>query len=768
MKLGIEKNIISLIKIALVAIFFFVPLIFYTKSPYPYVTPKIIFFQIIVEFAFALWLFLVIFLKKCRPNLTPLTISLIFLFTISLIASYFGKDWTMSLWDVIDRKMGLVALLHFLMLFFILSSLNNKFLFRSLARVIVYSSIGVSVITLLQRFTTVRSIIPTENITQPSGTFSNSLFLGSYLIFTIFFCFWIFFSEKKKGSRYIAGASSVLGITALFVTEARGAIIGFTIGIIALLIYLSIYGNRIFISKHPNARRISAVILIFVLLFSFSFWLTKSADLWKNVPGFNRLVSSTVKVNLDNRIAQWKSGLNAFKEHKLLGWGWNNFDIAHNKFNVPAHDGTTRPSFFGRTNKPFNVFVEYLVSGGLMGLISYILVLIMFFYQLFKTQGVHKPFVGALMIAYLVQSLGIFDTIATYPLLFFLLAFIDVKYKSQRAQSVTNENAIILSPLKLKLGAIFLLFAFLFLTYGINVTSIRAEHNQYLAEINSDSNFDASLMYWKKSLQIYNPYNSQLIYKFAFSARKIINLNAQSEQLFEFGKTATRELEIITKKSPYNYDYIFTLINIYNSLSLYDKSYIPKTEYHIKRAFELASNNPEIYIALAKTRLLQNDASGSLEALKMAKDIDVKMSDPNIILAVLYHQIGEFEKSNGEIDKLIYQGISSQYTEENILFGDIKINKQEFGNAIKFYTEALKARSSSNQVLFVDAGLNYSTVITAIKLRLAFAYYNDGQKEEARKIITSINRKVEILADSKNQSGLLEYYVMFRNLGFAR
>ena len=152
----------------------------------------------------------------------------------------------------------------------------------------------------------------------------------------------------------------------------------------------------------------------------------------------------------------------------------------------------------------------------------------------------------------------------------------------------------------------------------------------------------------------------------------------------------------------------------------------------------------------------------------MAKDIDVKMSDPNIILAVLYRQTGKLEKSNEEIDKLIHQGISSQYIEENILFGDIKVNRQEFRNAIKFYTEALKAKPSSNQVLFVDAGLNYNVVITAIKIRLAFAYYNDGQKEEARKVITSTDRRLSILADGENQSGLLEYYLMFKDLGFAR
>ena len=133
-----------------------------------------------------------------------------------------------------------------------------------------------------------------------------------------------------------------------------------------------------------------------------------------------------------------------------------------------------------------------------MELISYILVLVTFFYQLFKTKGVHKPFIGALMIAYLVQSLGIFDTIATYPLLFFLLAFIDVEYKSQRAQSAANENAIILSPLKFILRSIFLLLAFSLLTYGVNFATLRAEHHQYLAEINSDSNLDVSLNHWGK------------------------------------------------------------------------------------------------------------------------------------------------------------------------------------------------------------------------------------------------------------------------------
>jgi hypothetical protein len=188
-----EKKIISLIKTTLVAAFFFTPIIFYIQSPYPYVTPKIVFFQVLVEFALALWLCLIVFSKKYRPRLTPLTISLIFLFTVSLVASYFGKDWSMSLWDVIDRKMGLVAILHFLMLFLILSSLYQKISFRSFIQAITYSGIGVSIIALLQRFTTFSSIILTENITQPSGTFSNSLFLGNYLIFTIFFGLWLFF-----------------------------------------------------------------------------------------------------------------------------------------------------------------------------------------------------------------------------------------------------------------------------------------------------------------------------------------------------------------------------------------------------------------------------------------------------------------------------------------------------------------------------------------------------------------------------------------------
>ena len=67
MNVKIEKNIVFLIKIALMAIFILTPLLFYTKSPYPYVTPKIIFFQVMVVFAFALWLSLIVFLKNTDP-----------------------------------------------------------------------------------------------------------------------------------------------------------------------------------------------------------------------------------------------------------------------------------------------------------------------------------------------------------------------------------------------------------------------------------------------------------------------------------------------------------------------------------------------------------------------------------------------------------------------------------------------------------------------------------------------------------------------------
>ncbi|PIR87696.1 MAG: hypothetical protein COU10_03270, partial [Candidatus Harrisonbacteria bacterium CG10_big_fil_rev_8_21_14_0_10_45_28] len=124
-----------------------------------------------------------------------------------------------------------------------------------------------------------------------------------------------------------------------------------------------------------------------------------------------------------NRLIAWKSALGAFSEHPVLGWGFENFRYAFDA----RYEPTLLRSGFSETywDKPHNIFLEMLVTSGVLGLGLFLAVIIMAFYIVLRlSPRDFRPYGLGLLLAYLIQGMVTFDTFGSYLMLFIVFAFL--------------------------------------------------------------------------------------------------------------------------------------------------------------------------------------------------------------------------------------------------------------------------------------------------------------------------------------------------------
>jgi tetratricopeptide (TPR) repeat protein len=126
------------------------------------------------------------------------------------------------------------------------------------------------------------------------------------------------------------------------------------------------------------------------------------------------------------RLAQWQMALKGFKDQPVLGTGPENYYVVSNKYFNPEiykYDA----SWF---DKPHNALLESLITTGILGLLSYLSIIVSAFWMLWRSfrQGILRLpeftiLLGGL-VAYEVQNFFVFDTISASLMFFVFLGVI--------------------------------------------------------------------------------------------------------------------------------------------------------------------------------------------------------------------------------------------------------------------------------------------------------------------------------------------------------
>lgn len=424
----------------------FVPLVVASGLFFPYITGKAFLFRTFVELGFAAYLALVIRDRSYLPKKSPLLWAMLVFVVVMGIANANSINPARSFWSNFERMEGYVTILHLFVLWVITASVLRT---KEMWSVLVNISLAVSIAVGIRGFMDYKG--STGGTIRIAGTLGNSTYLGVYALVHVFLAgFMLNVVAKTKQiieapGRYLAYTTLVIfNLLVVYNTGTRGSVVGIGAGIFIAVLLIAIFERK---SKSLRKSAIGVLAVVVLLISTLGFFkessLVKKNDLLYR---FSSLITFDVSSVLENqgraRTLLWEIAGQGVKERPFLGWGQENFSYVFAKYyNPKIYD---QEQWFDRTH---NVFMDWLISGGFLGLISYLGLFATALYLLWrKNSGTYldsewsvldKSIITGLFTAYFIHNMFVFDNLTSYILFFLLLAYI-----YHRTTRTVSENKI--------------------------------------------------------------------------------------------------------------------------------------------------------------------------------------------------------------------------------------------------------------------------------------------------------------------------------------
>lgn len=367
----------------------------------------------------------------------PLSIAFGVFTLVFVLAGFFGIDPAMSFWSSFERGEGGFQMIHLFLYFLLLLTLfKEEADWKKLFTWVLVGAVLMSVYGFLASldvsgFLGSRFSAPDYRF---QGSIGNPAYVAAYLIFALFFSLYLLFSKKDNSKFKISSPNSLslLGLMALFLVvfllaATRGAFIGLMAAIFSALLFLA-YSVK-------KWRKWLIIVGVILLTFVSIMVYFKDTPFVKSIPGSRVFDISIFTKTFQDRMIIWKTAWNGFKDRPWLGFGPESFTYIFSRyFNTdyfkPAEGFG---SWFDRAH---SIYLDYLTEAGILGLVSYLSIFAVFYWQLFKSKValglpvIIRALMFAIPIAYLVQGIVLFDVLAIQLYLFLFFAFSVYKFTS--------------------------------------------------------------------------------------------------------------------------------------------------------------------------------------------------------------------------------------------------------------------------------------------------------------------------------------------------
>ncbi|HEY4528241.1 MAG TPA: O-antigen ligase family protein [Candidatus Paceibacterota bacterium] len=379
----------------------FIPFLVSSSLFFPFITTKAFVWRVIVEVIFAFWLILMLKEPEYRPKRSPILYAVLSFILIIGIADLLGDSPLKSFWSNFERMEGFISFLHLGAFFLVVGSVFKEEHWKNWWNTSLIASFLMALHALTQSG-------------RVEGTFGNPIYLSVYMLFHVFIALFYLMREKEAGWRYFYGVLIVFETFILYRTATRGAILG-------------ILGGFVILALLNIRKRASQGLLLGLLLLVGGFFLVRDTNFVKTSPVLSRFSSlSFEEIKTQGRYFVWPIAMKGFKEKPILGWGQENFHEVFQKHYVP--EMYNLEPWFDRAH---NIFLDYLVVAGIVGLLAYLSLYGALLYLLYhdeKLSYTEKSVIVSLLAAYFFHNFFVFDHLISYVLFFSLLAFIHSRH----------------------------------------------------------------------------------------------------------------------------------------------------------------------------------------------------------------------------------------------------------------------------------------------------------------------------------------------------
>lgn len=427
---------------ACLGIILFSPLYISSQLFFPFIVTKTIAFMIATEVMFVAYLALAWKdpAYRLRANMV---VALIGIYIVILtIASALGNDFYRGFWSNNERSDGILLLIHLFLFSWVLTSFFRKIKdWLIVFDIFLVASFCVSVVAIDQFFGW-DHFLASSNGARLAATIGNAGYVGGYMAFGVFIALFMLFKRKNIPLKFWYGFLVILEMFIAIQTQTRGAIIALAVGGMIFVLYLLFfyYNKKIF-------KLIAVLIILASIGGVSSIFIFKETNFVRSQQVLYRIASISLKDGTtNNRLVTWGIAWQGFKERPILGYGQENFYEPFDKYYTTKNT----EQWFDRSH---NMIGDRAITGGIIGLISYLSILLLPFFFLWKfhknsdkeekakentnvpVEKTDEPSVWArkyfvpiifsiLILAYIIQNMFIFEALVTYVPLMIVLCFV--------------------------------------------------------------------------------------------------------------------------------------------------------------------------------------------------------------------------------------------------------------------------------------------------------------------------------------------------------
>ncbi len=541
-----DNAVVSILKTVIwvmTAIILFSPFIVDNSCFFPFVGPKSLYFIAFAQILFFAWAILAIIDPDYRPKKNVVVWAVLAYLVVFAVSTFTGVDPSRSFWSKFERMGGLLMHIHlFLYLLALASFFKTKDDWKKIFSISVISGLIMGSFFLLanNKAWTESILGRIAGMNWGGMTIGNSSFLATYLLFNLFIAIYLLIESYKdfNAKKRVFDFNTVLGngktlFKAIGIVAFLTALIYFvqlsTINTFLFVLFLAI-ALIILILSEPIFYSLATAVLFGALFFSggraalysfyggmglvFLFWMSFKLknNIWNWVGKILLVlfvIGSLIFVSLiakegtmpynkffqsggAARLIIWQGVWPKIMEKPVLGWGPETFELVYYK----NFDPRLFLKEYGQEvwfDRAHNIFIDTLVSTGFLGLITYLGMFAALSYAFFKIFKERKDdgfwefaIFSALLAAYFIQNLTVFDMITSFMISFFVIAY---------AASMSSSETKYAAPKEMGFGSVMLIavlvlmFLFSFRLFFSIPFQADKDFVNNLAYMNEDSRF---------------------------------------------------------------------------------------------------------------------------------------------------------------------------------------------------------------------------------------------------------------------------------------
>src|SRR3989338_395500 len=639
-----------------VAATFFVPLVLISsKFIFPFIVPKILICRSLTLLMLGAYVVLLVSdYARYRPRVTLINIAVVAFFFSFFVSTFVGVDWYRSFWDNHERMLGLFTIFHYVVYYFIATSvIKEKNDWRWLLRLFLLAGGIAMFIGLLQKINPL--LLLNDGSSRVSATLGNPIYYSGYGLFLFYIGLILFWKESVKEWKYFAIIGGALGFMGVFLGGTRGTLLGLiaSVGILMVSYFFTL-------KEHKKIRQtigavIAAGIIVFSLLFAF-----RQTNFVQRIPAVGRLFSVSFASSTGaTRIMAWKIAVAAWEEKPVFGWGPNNFYYAFNKYYQPEslERGWGETWFDAAHSAIFNA----LAVQGIVGLFLYVGLFAIAIVQLWfgykkKVIDAHLLGIGAaFLVGHFIHNAVVFENPTSYLYFFFFLAFVNrqtfgVEEKEKKEKTVSPALTMAM------------LVVVLFLIYSTNINVARANMTS-LRVLGAMQTGQLVAETYQKAVEMSSPHIDDILSDFVRSLIMIIpqynkaSFTDKAKELYQLGYDESKKNLVLHPLDIRTHLQFAQLIQQGVMELKEPPQSLLEAETVLKDALVKSPKRQQIIYQLAMLELLIGKPDEAVILLQSAIDDDDRIGEGWWRLALVYAQTGDNDKAREIIKTAQDKGI---------------------------------------------------------------------------------------------------------------